>query len=48
MHLFGKRIEEFQSNYDCFTWDAPAHAESKPYALDFTLVNHLYPNAQSR
>ena len=36
-HLFDKQIEYFRQKYNCLTWDAPAHGESRLYAMDFTL-----------
>lgn len=36
-HLFDSQIEFFSDRYHCLTWDAPAHGESRPYPLDFTL-----------
>ena len=36
-HLFDPQIEYFSKDYNCFTWDAPAHGESRPYSLDFTM-----------
>lgn len=36
-HLFDEQICYFEKEYNCFTWDAPAHAESRPYADNFSL-----------
>lgn len=34
-HLFDKQIEYFESKYNCFVWDAPAHGSSRPFKLEF-------------
>lgn len=41
-HLFDAQIAYFQKDYNCLTWDAPAHGESRPYQLDFTLEEVTY------
>lgn len=38
-HLFDKQIEAFEPEYNVFTWDAPGHAESRPFELNFTLMD---------
>lgn len=35
--LFEKQIAYFQDKYHCLVWDAPGHAASWPFTLDFTL-----------
>jgi len=35
--LFDKQIEYFQGRYNCFVWDAPGHAASRPFKLEFSL-----------
>jgi len=35
--LFDKQIEAFEGKYNIFVWDAPGHALSRPFELDFTL-----------
>lgn len=35
--LFDKQIEYFKRDYNCLVWDAPAHLESRPFSLGFTL-----------
>lgn len=37
--LFGKQIEYFRGRYNVFTWDAPGHAASWPFAMDFELFD---------
>lgn len=37
-HLFDKQIPAFPE-YNCLTWDAPGHAASRPFVLDFSLDN---------
>ncbi|NLG05704.1 MAG: alpha/beta hydrolase [Clostridia bacterium] len=41
-HLFDAQIEYFSNQYNCLTWDAPAHGESRPYPLDFTMEEVTY------
>ena len=36
-HLFDKQIPFFGGEYNCLVWDAPGHAASRPFALDFSL-----------
>lgn len=36
-HLFDPQLDYFDEGYNCFTWDAPGHALSRPYAMDFSL-----------
>jgi len=36
-HLFDKQIEHFQSTYPIITWDAPAHAASRPFEFTWSL-----------
>ncbi len=38
-HLFDKQIEAFEPEYNLFAWDAPGHAASRPFRLDFTLMD---------
>jgi pimeloyl-ACP methyl ester carboxylesterase len=35
--LFDAQMEHFSGNTNCLVWDAPAHGESRPYPLDFTM-----------
>ena len=35
--LFDPQVEAFQNEYNLLTWDAPGHALSRPFVLDFTL-----------
>lgn len=37
--LFEKQTEAFSGKYNVFVWDAPGHAASWPFALDFTLMD---------
>ena len=37
--LFDKQIEYFRGRYNVFTWDAPGHAASWPFRLDFSLLD---------
>ena len=37
--LFEKQIEAFEDDYNVFVWDAPGHAASWPFTLDFTLMD---------
>ena len=37
--LFEKQIEYFESKYNVFVWDAPAHASSWPFQFDFDLMD---------
>ena len=36
--LFDRQVEYFAGKYPVFVWDAPGHAASWPFALDFTLT----------
>ena len=38
-HLFDKQVKVFRENYNVFTWDAPGHAASRPFELNFTLMD---------
>lgn len=35
--LFDAQLAAFRERANCLTWDAPAHGESRPFALDFTM-----------
>lgn len=35
--LFEKQTEHFAPSWKCLVWDPPAHGESRPFRLDFTL-----------
>lgn len=35
--LFDRQVEAFEGIYNLFTWDAPGHAASRPFLLDFKL-----------
>lgn len=35
--LFIHQIEYFSANYNVLVWDAPAHGQSRPFQLDFTM-----------
>lgn len=37
--LFEKQIEYFEGKYNVFVWDAPGHAASWPFELNFSLMN---------
>ena len=37
--LFGGQIESFAGKYPVMVWDAPGHAASWPFALEFTLMD---------
>lgn len=37
--LFDKQIEYFEGKYPMFVWDAPAHALSYPFDMDFSLAD---------
>jgi len=37
--LFDKQIACFEPEYNVFVWDAPGHAASYPFTLDFTLAD---------
>lgn len=38
-HLFDKQTEVFEMEYNLLTWDAPGHAASRPFRLDFSLMD---------
>ena len=38
-HLFDKQVEAFRKEFNILTWDAPGHAESRPFRLDFCLMD---------
>ena len=38
-HLFDKQLEAFDGAFNLLTWDAPGHAASRPFRLDFTLMD---------
>lgn len=35
--LFDKQMEHFSGKANCLVWDPPAHGDSRPFALDFTM-----------
>ena len=37
--LFDKQVEEFEDEFNILTWDAPGHAQSRPFLLEFTLMD---------
>lgn len=37
--LFDKQIEYFEGRYPVFVWDAPGHASSYPFQMDFSLAD---------
>ncbi|HOF15849.1 MAG TPA: alpha/beta hydrolase [Bacteroidales bacterium] len=37
--LFEKQIDYFKDKYNVFVWDAPAHASSYPFELNFSLMD---------
>ncbi len=37
--LFDKQIESFGDNCNLLVWDAPGHASSRPFRLDFSLMD---------
>ena len=37
--LFERQIAAFEKEYNLFTWDAPGHASSRPFRLDFSLMD---------
>lgn len=37
--LFEKQMQYFSESYSCLTWDAPAHAASRPFALAFSMAD---------
>ena len=38
-HLFDRQVEAFEQTFGILTWDAPGHAASRPFRLDFTLMD---------
>ncbi len=38
-HLFDPQIETFERECNILTWDAPGHAASRPFRLDFSLMD---------
>ena len=38
-HLFDRQTEAFEKEYNLLTWDAPGHAASRPFRLDFSLMD---------
>lgn len=37
--LFEKQIDYFSGKYNCFVWDAPAHGLSRPFVMEFTMLD---------
>ena len=37
--LFERQTEYFGQSWKCLVWDPPAHGESRPFGLDFTMDN---------
>ena len=37
--LFDKQVETFEAEFNLLTWDAPGHASSRPFRLDFNLMD---------
>jgi len=37
--LFDRQTEAFENEFDVLVWDAPGHAASRPFDLDFTLMD---------
>lgn len=37
--LFQKQIDYFEKKYNCLVWDAPGHNLSRPFELDFSLMD---------
>ena len=35
--LFDRQMEHFSGKANCLVWDPPAHGDSRPFALDFTM-----------
>ena len=42
--LFDKQFPFFAGRYNLLTWDAPGHALSRPFTLDFSLMDK-FPSA---
>lgn len=38
-HLFDRQFEAFAKEYNLITWDAPGHAASRPFRLEFNLMD---------
>ena len=38
--LFATQMPHFSGRANCIVWDAPAHRESRPYPLDFTMDDY--------
>ena len=38
--LFDAQVAHFSHTHLCIAWDAPAHGESRPYPLDFSLDDY--------
>lgn len=39
--LFDAQMAHFSGKLGCLVWDAPAHGESRPYPLDFTMDDYV-------
>ena len=37
--LFEKQTEYFSKSWNCLVWDPPAHGESRPFSLSFTMAD---------
>ena len=37
--LFDKQLEAFESDFNLLTWDAPGHGSSRPFRLDYSLMD---------
>ncbi len=37
--LFDRQVEAFEDGFNVLTWDAPGHAASQPFRLDFSLMD---------
>lgn len=35
--LFERQVEHFDGTFNCLVWDPPAHGESRPFRLEFTM-----------
>ena len=38
-HLFNRQVKAFSGQYNVLAWDAPGHGKSRPFKLDFTLMD---------
>lgn len=38
-HLFDRQTEAFEQEFNLMTWDAPGHAASRPFSLNFRLMD---------